>query len=80
MPLFPDCPDGRQDCRFIDAGNTSTTMHSPVQFDRSGAPVGGGMNTIAQQVQCTQCGRSWACSQSELAWARGDDAKWEPMA
>lgn len=79
MSLLPDCPDKRDDCRFTDAGSSTTTLNSPIQFDRSGAPVGGGANTIAQQVKCATCGRSFACSQTELAWMRGDDQKWEPL-
>lgn len=77
---FPACPTGRSDCRFIDAGSTSTAMNSPLEFDRAGAAVGGGCNTVASVLKCTACGASWACSQTELALAQGVEGKWEPLA
>ena len=72
----PACPDQRTDCRFSQTGETSTAMNSPVQFDRSGVPVAGGLNTVAVTVKCHACGREWACSQTELAWAQGAEPNW----
>ena len=77
---FPPCPNGRFDCRFVDAGSSSTTMNSPLEFDRAGAAVGGGRNTVASVLKCAACSASWACSQTELAWAQGVEGKWEPLA
>lgn len=76
MPFFPECPDARSDCRFIQVSASETTLDSPLEYDRSGAPVGGGMNTVAAQFRCQACGRDWVCSQTELAWARGDQPTW----
>lgn len=75
--MFPACPDLRVDCRFSEAGQSSTALDSPVQYDRAGTPVAGGLNTVAVELQCGACGRRWACSQTELAWTQGVDGPWE---
>lgn len=72
----PTCPDQRTDCRFSQSGESSTKLDSPVQYDRSGNAVAGGLNTIAVTVRCHACGREWACSQEELAWAQNAEPEW----
>jgi len=71
---MPDCPDGRDDCRFRFEGGMSTAMHSPIVYDRSGAPVGGGCNTLDQFMFCIACNRRFRASGTELEFAQGKEA------
>lgn len=38
--IYPECPNGRADCRFQEHGGVSTCMYSPIERDRGGLPIG----------------------------------------
>jgi len=73
---YPECPEGRDDCRFTEGGASTTCLHSPIVRDRSGKPVGGGCNRIAMSVSCSVCNKQWISSASELQDAQGVDRFW----
>jgi len=71
----PACPDGRKDCRFSYEGMT-TLIHSPIQYDREGNPVGGGVNRVDKVAKCSVCRRVWISRQSELEDTQGKVREW----
>lgn len=74
---YPECQ--RTDCRFVRGYSISTAMHSPIQYDRDGRPVGGGMNTTTTEMQCLTCGRMWAEKRTDLEMAQGVPPKWQAL-
>lgn len=75
---YPDCPQGRTDCRFSSGGGLSTCMSSPIQYDRSGAPVSGGANTTSWRLHCSTCHSSWSEIRTDLERAQGKAPEWTP--
>jgi hypothetical protein len=73
---YPECPDKRTDCRFQSEGGMTTCMYSPLEYDRDGNAVGGGMNRSTQGVRCNACGKRWSSSQTELEDAQGKPREW----
>ncbi len=73
---LPACPHDRKDCRFQHEYGVSTCMWSPIEYDRDGKPVDGGMNTSTQNIRCNTCGQSWTSSQTELEDAQGKRRVW----
>lgn len=80
---YPDCPNTRHDpirmssdCRFIDEGSISTCMHSPIEYDRDGKPISGGLNRVTSSLSCSVCGRKWIETRTELERAQGKPATW----
>lgn len=76
---YPDCPDKRTDCRFAEVRNMETMIHSPIEYNREGQPVGGGMNIITTTILCRECGNFWKCTQTELEKAQGVPPQWEQV-
>lgn len=70
---MPDCPDGRDDCRFRHEGGSCTAMHSPLVFDRNGNPVGGGGNAMVQSIHCVACNRRFVATGTELDFVQGKE-------
>lgn len=70
---MPDCPDGRDDCRFRHEGGSCTAMHSPIEYDRNGAPIGGGCNIMSQSVFCVACSRRFVATGTQLEFAQGKE-------
>jgi hypothetical protein len=77
---YPECPDGRADCRFRDGGGISTSMYSPIEYDRSGVPVAGGMNRTTWNISCSVCQKRWHETRSDLERAQGKLRTWEQTA
>lgn len=77
--MYPKCPDGREDCRFSGGRAITTLMNSPIEYDRAGRPVSGGVNTVTQYVGCVRCGREWSAKNTELELAQGVEKKWSAV-
>lgn len=73
---YPECPNGRADCRFQEHGGFSTCMYSPIERDRSGNAVSGGMNSRSREVSCSVCGKRWSETRTELEAAQGVAPTW----
>lgn len=54
-----------------------TSQHSPLIYNRSGEPVGGGANVITRIMHCVACNKFWTAKQSELEEVQGKLPKWE---
>lgn len=53
-------------------------MNSPIEYDRGGKPLGGGLNLVTNSVTCSACGESWTETRTDLECAQGKPAKWRP--
>ena len=73
---YPECPEQRKDCRFHYEVGIITCMWSPIEYDRGGKAVEGGMNRSTQSVRCNACGKRWSSSQTELEDAQGKPREW----
>ena len=73
---YPECKDGRTDCRFRRHGGFRTAMWSPIEYDREGKAVGGGGNRRSSEISCPACGRRWGESRTELEIAQGVKPAW----
>lgn len=77
--IYPECPDRREDCRFQEHGGVSACMYSPIERDRNGNAVGGGMNSRSREASCSVCGKRWIETRTELEAAQGVKLDWEPI-
>lgn len=76
---FPNCPEERADCRFVDLGCSMTCMHSPIVRDRNGHLVGGSDNVVKRAVQCVVCQKRWDSAATELEDARQKPREWQEI-
>jgi hypothetical protein len=54
----------------------STCMWSPLEYDREGRAVGGGLNRVTHSVRCNTCGKNFSSAQTELEDAQGKPREW----
>jgi hypothetical protein len=51
-------------------------MNSPIEYDRGGKPLGGGLNLVTNSVTCSACGESWTETRTELERAQRKQPDW----
>lgn len=56
---FPECPDKREDCRFITGGTICTDMAWFPEYDKNGQLLNSNPNSESTEITCTVCGRKW---------------------
>lgn len=74
---YPSCKD--DSCVFEEAGTCKTLMYSPIQYDRYGAPVGGGGNRVTRIVKCVTHNEYFESKQTELEDAQGKERTWTDL-
>jgi hypothetical protein len=74
----PLCKEEETDkCRFIIGTSHASSMHSPIEYDRKGNPVGGGGNTLTKILHCKTCSKNWISIQSELEDVQKKERVWK---
>ena len=74
--LYPPCEDAGKDCRFISGVSHTTCLHSPLEYNREGQPVGGGRNTLTKILHCTTCNSNWVSKATEMEDLVGKARVW----
>lgn len=60
---MPECPDGRDDCLFEEAGHCRSDMYFPPIYDKHGNNTNSDRNPMWWRTKCQTCGREWSSSQ-----------------
>lgn len=72
LPEFPDCPDGREDCRFSKWHVYPVTLLGwTPEYDRSGRILNRDPNPQLVDWYCGICRRKWTAS-----YRQGEDPEW----
>ncbi len=74
---YPECSG--EGCRFTNEGDMVTLLHSPIVYDQSGAPIGGGSNRVNRMVSCRTCNRRWVGNLTKLQIAQGVPWSWREI-
>lgn len=79
MFIPPSCTDegGPSKCRFILGISQASTMHSPIEYNREGVPIGGGANTLTKILHCKNCTKNWTSIQTELEDLQKKERQWK---
>ena len=59
MSRWPDCPDGRTDCRLSETRTFSTLLAWTPEYGRDGNLLNQDPNKHYSEIQCSTCKRRW---------------------
>lgn len=76
---YPKCENGKEKCKFANLGSSRTLMHSPIQYDSEGKPVGGGNNISTTILGCGHCGKKFVARRKEIEIEQGIPLRWEEL-
>lgn len=79
LPMnYPDCNEPNK-CIFTHRGGSKTIMYSPIYYDRTGKPVGGGANHVEMCIRCDACTKDWISKQTEFDDVCGRLREWREI-